>query len=134
MLAWLSSSAVTVLLAGSGAESADLSAVERVGGVRTATVDLVVNDGVPASCNGGEGIALPGDGLLEAREFARDLEQQAALSLELPRGPGSTLRYVVRTSTGRVSFFDPSPDRPRVFDELVRFSKDVIEDVCKIER
>jgi hypothetical protein len=134
--AWLSSSAAAaaLLLAGCGGESADLFEVQRTGADRNANVDLVVNDGGTVTCNRGEAIALPGSGLLDARELARGLEKQAALSLELPRGRGSTLRYVVRTSNGRLSFFDTTPHRPRVFDELVLFAKDVIEDVCKIER
>jgi hypothetical protein len=134
MRAWLSSSAAALALAGCGGESADLFAVERSGADRNANVDLVVNDGGTVTCNRGEPIALPGSGLLDARELGRELEKQAALSIELPKGPGSTLRYVVRTSNGRISFYDTSPNRPRVFNELVRFSKDVIEDVCKIER
>jgi hypothetical protein len=124
----------TLLLAGCGGESADLFEVQRSGTDRNANVDLVVNDGGTVTCNRGKPIALPGRKLLDARELARGLEKQSSLSIELPRGPGSTLRYVVRTSAGRVSFFDTSPHRPHVFDELVVFTKDVIEDVCKIER
>ena len=121
-------------LAGCGEKSADLFAVQRSGSDRNANVDLVVNDGGTVTCNRGKPIALPGKGLLDARELARELSKQAALSIELPKGPGSTLHYVVRTSNGRVSFYDTSAHRPHVFDELVLFSKDVIEDVCKIER
>ncbi len=123
-----------LLLTGCGGESADLFQVERSGADRNANVDLVVNDGGTVTCNRGEPRTLPGTRLLDARELARGLERQASLSIELPKGPGSTLRYVVRTSNGRVTFYDTSPHRPRVFDELVAFSKDVIEDVCGIER
>jgi hypothetical protein len=123
-----------VCLAGCGGESADLFEVQRTGADRNANVDLVVNDGGTVTCNRGKARPLPGRRLLDARELARELEKQASLSIELPRGPGSTLRYVVRTAEGRVSFFDTSPHRPHVFDELVAFSKDVIEDVCGIQR
>ena len=120
--------------AGCGADSADLFEVERSGADRNADVSLVVNDGGTAACNGGEPIALPGTRLLDARELARGLEKQASLSIELPPGPGATLRYVVRVSNGRVAFSDTSKGRPKVFDELVAFSADVIENVCEIER
>jgi hypothetical protein len=123
-----------VLLAGCGEKSADLFEVRRSGADTNANVDLVVNDGGTVSCNRSKAIALPGTMLLDARELARDLEQEASLSIELPRGPQSSLRYVVRVSNGSVSFFDTSPGRPKAFDRLVAFSKDVIEDVCKIER
>jgi hypothetical protein len=132
--AWLSCSAAALALAGCGEKSADLFEVQRSGADRNANVDLVVNDGGTVTCNRGKPIALPGKQLLDARELARGLEKQASLSIELPKGRRSTLRYVVRTSAGRVSFFDTSPHRPHVFDELVLFSKDVIEDVCKIQR
>lgn len=122
------------MAAGCGADSADLFEVQRTGGDRNADVDLVINDGGTASCNGGEPIALPGTRLLDARELARGLEKQASLSISLPPGQGSTLRYVVRVSNGRVAFSDTSEGRPKVFDELVASSADVIENVCKIER
>jgi hypothetical protein len=122
------------LLAGCGEMSADLFEVQRSGADANANVDLVVNDGGTARCNRGEPVALPGTMLLDARELARDLEKEASLSIELPKGPGSTLHYVVRVSNGRVAFYDTSRHRPGAFDRLVAFSKDVIEDVCKIER
>ena len=100
----------------------------------TSEVQLVVSDGGTVTCNGGKARALPGDELLEARQLARDLEAQAALSIELPKEKDSTLRYVVRTASGRVAFSDTSRGRPATFDRLVAFSKTVIEDVCKIRR
>ncbi len=126
--------AVALLLTGCGGESADLFEVQRSGADPNANVDLVVNDGGTVRCNQGKPIALPGTRLLDARELSRQLEKQASLSIELPKGPGSQLSYVVRVSNGRVSFSDTSANRPTSFDRLVAFSKDVIEDVCKIER
>ena len=108
--------------------------MSRTGEDPNANIDLVVNDGGTASCNQGEPIALQGEGLLDARELARDLEKQAALGLVLEREKDSTLRYVVRLSNGRVAFSDNSKGRPPAFDRLVAFSADVIENVCKIER
>lgn len=126
--------ATAVLLAGCGGESADLFQVKRTGDDPNANVDLVVNDGGTVTCNRSEPVALPGKRLLDARELGRDLEAQAALSIELPPGPGATLRYDVRVANGSVAFSDTSEDRPKAFDELVAFSADVIENVCKIER
>ena len=123
-----------LLLAGCGGESADLFQVQRSGEDPNANVDLVVNDGGTVTCNRGEPIALPGELLLDARELARELEEQAALSIELPPGPGATLRYVVRVSNGRIAFSDTSRDRPKAFDQLVALTADVIENVCEIER
>ena len=122
------------VLAGCGAESADLFEVRRSGDDANANVNLVVNDGGTAACNGGEPIALEGKQLLDARELARDLEKEAALSIELPPAENSILRYVVRTSNGRIAFSDTSAGRPHAFDRVAAFSKSVIEDVCKIQR
>ena len=126
--------AAAAALSGCGADSADLFAVQRTGDDPNANVDLVVNDGGTMACNDGEPIALPGTRLLDARDLARRLEAQAALSIELPPGPRASLRYVVSLANGRVAFSDTSEGRPPVFNELVAFSADVIENVCKIER
>jgi hypothetical protein len=121
-------------LSACGSPSADLFEVERTGKDRNANVTVVVSDGGTAACNGGKAKALPGDMLLDARELARDLEAQAALSIDLPKEKNSTLRYVVRTQAGKVSFSDTSRGRPKTFDRAVAFTKTVIEDVCGIER
>jgi hypothetical protein len=123
-----------VVLAGCGTPSPDLFEVTRSGADRAANVKLVVNDSGTVTCNGREPKALPGRMLLDARELARDLDKEAALSIELPAEKGSQLRYVVRTEAGRVAFSDTSRGRPRTFDVLVKFTKDVTEDVCGIER
>jgi hypothetical protein len=131
--------AAAVLLAalvvtGCGAESADLFEVQRSGKDPNANVDMVVNDGGTVRCNKGKPKALEGKQLLDARELARDLEAQASLSIELPPAENSILRYVVRTPAGRVAFSDTSAGRPKAFDQLAAFSKDVIENTCGIER
>jgi hypothetical protein len=126
--------AAALVLTGCGAESADLFAVQRSGGDANANVRLVVNDGGTVTCNRGEPRPLPGDELLQARELARDLQRQAELSIDLPPASNSILRYVVRTAAGRVAFSDTSAGRPKAFDRLAGFTKDVVEDVCGIER
>ena len=130
----VAATAAAVLLAGCGAESADLFAVQRSGADRNANVRLIVNDGGTVTCNRGKPKALPGKALLQARELARDLEAQAQLSIDLPPASNSILRYVVRTPAGRVAFSDTSARRPKSFDRLAGFTKDVVEDVCGIAR
>lgn len=117
----------TVVLAACGEKSADLFEVQRSG---PGPVDIVVNDGGTASCNRGASKALPGERLLDARELARQLEKQATLSIDLPRGPRAIRQYRVRTPAGRTSFWDTSPNAPRVFSELQVFTKQVAQDVC----
>jgi hypothetical protein len=120
-----------VAIAACGSEAPDLFAVER-SGQGHADVRMVVSDAGTVTCNGGPAKLLPSDRLLEARRLARDLSEQAELSIELPPRPGSVLRYEVRTEAGRVAFADNSEHRPHSFDRLVAFTQAVIRRDCGI--
>jgi hypothetical protein len=120
-------------LAGCGAPSADLFEVRRSGPDPNANLTLVVSDGGTVTCNGRRH-ALGAERLLEARELARQLNQQAELQIQLAPGPGTDLSYRVRLEAGTVSFSDRSRGMPQDFYELAFFTKRVAEDVCKIER
>lgn len=122
-----------VLLAGCGSPPADLFSVERSGADPNANVEVVVSDGGSVTCDGEEH-ALDADRLLTARQLVRDLERQAALGIELPRGPGTNLSYRVSMEAGSVSFSDRSPGVPRTFQRVAAFTTDVTERVCGIER
>jgi hypothetical protein len=123
-----------LLLAGCGAPSADLFEVVRSGKDKNANVRLLVSDDGTVRCNRGKPLAMGAKRLLDARQLARDLDKQAALGLELPRGPGSILSYRVRLEAGTVGFSDTSRGRPATFNRVAAFSADVIERVCKITR
>jgi len=122
------------LLAGCGAPSPDLFEVSRSGRDTNATVSIVVSDGGTVRCDRGEPVPIDADRLLRARALARELAEPAALGLELPPGPGATLRYRARLETGSVAFSDRSPQRPAAFDRLVAFTTDVAERICGRER
>jgi hypothetical protein len=125
--------AAVVLLAGCGSPPGDLFAVERSGADRNANVQVVVSDGGSVTCDGVEH-DLDADRLLVARQLVRDLEPQAELGIELPRGPGTNLSYRVSTEAGSVAFSDRSPGVPRTFQRVAAFTKDVTERVCGLER
>ena len=125
--------ALAVAVAGCGTPPPDLFEVKRTGEGPNANVDVVVNDGGSVSCNGKEH-PLDADLLLRARQILRDLQPQAELQLELPRGPRSQLRYRARMEAGTVAFADTSPGNPKSFLALAAFTKDVTEDVCGLER
>jgi hypothetical protein len=120
--------------AGCGAAPGDLFAVTRSGRDPNANVRLVVSDGGTVTCDRREPRALPARQLLVARELARDLSDQARLGLDLPPGPGSTLRYRAELATGTVAFSDRSRHLPESFLRLAAFTKDVAEGVCGIRR
>jgi outer membrane PBP1 activator LpoA protein len=125
--------ALAVALAACGSRPPDLFVVQRSGADPNANVELLVNDGGSVKCNGAEH-ELDAERLLTARGLVHDLEQQAELGIELPRGSGSVLSYRVQMEAGTIAFSDRSPDVPATFQRLAAFSTDVIERVCGIER
>jgi hypothetical protein len=126
--------AAVVVLGGCGSPSADLFEVVRSGADRNANVRLLVSDDGTVRCNRRKAVPLGAKRLLTARELARDLETQAALGLELPRGRGSILSYRARLEAGTIAFSDRSRGLPGSFNRLAAFTTDVAERVCKLER
>jgi hypothetical protein len=129
----LVAAALAAVIAGCGSRPPDLMVVKRSGADPNANVDVLVNDGGSVTCNRSEH-ELDGERLLTARRLVRDLEKQAELHIELPPGPGSQLRYRVTMEAGTIAFSDRSEGVPSTFQRLAAFTKDVIEDVCGIER
>ena len=123
-----------VLLAGCGAPSADLFEVARSGKDRNANVTILVSDDGTVRCDKKKPVPMGAERLLTARQLARDLEKQAALGLELPRGKGAILSYRVELEDGTVSFSDRSRGLPKSFSRVMAFTSDVARNVCKIRR
>jgi len=124
---------LAALLAGCGTRSPDLFVVDRSGPDTNANVELLVNDGGSVTCNGKKH-PLDADRLLKARQLERDLEPQAQLGIQLPKGPGTDLSYTVRMEGGTIAFSDRSAGVPNTFQRLAAFTKDVTERVCGLER
>jgi hypothetical protein len=124
-----------VVLAGCGAASPDLFAVERSGTGPNAKLVMVVNDGGTVTCNG-HAHQLDPDHLLQARDITRQLAAPAELHLELPPAPGqeSVLNYRVRLEAGTVAFSDTSQALSPALTAAQAFTKSVAEDVCGIAR
>ena len=133
MRAVLAALPLAALLAGCGTRSPDLFVVDRSGPDTNANVELLVNDGGSVTCNGKKH-PLDADRLLKARQLERDLEPQAQLGIQLPKGPGTDLSYTVRMEGGTIAFSDRSSGVPNTFQRLAAFTKDVTERVCGIER
>ena len=133
MRAALAALLLAALLAGCGTRSPDLFVVDRSGPDTNANVELLVNDGGSVTCNGEEH-PLDADRLLKARQLERDLEPQAQLGIQLPKGPGTDLSYTVRMEGGTIAFSDRSAGVPNTFQRLAAFTKDVTERVCGLER
>jgi hypothetical protein len=126
--------ALGLLVGGCGSPSADLFEVVRSGPARSANIRILVSDDGTVRCNQGEPIPMGAKRLLTARQLERDLETQAALGLELPKGRTAILSYRARLEAGTISFSDQSRGRPGSFNRLVAFTNDVARRVCKVKR
>jgi hypothetical protein len=127
--------AVLALLAGGcGAAYPDVFLLTRSGSLPGARLTLLVNDGGTVRCNGGAARPLPAPRLLDAREIARDLAEEAHDDLTLPVPPGSLLRYRLRTEEGTVTFSDVDAARRPQLAPVVAFARTVAQDVCGLTR
>jgi len=91
-------------------------------------------------CNGGPAKAISSAQLIRARGAVDDLKGKpdapgpAALATQLPPGPGSILRYVVRDEDGTVAFSDTSAHQPKVFFQLAALTRELAQKVCGLPR
>jgi hypothetical protein len=125
---------LTLLVAGCGAATPDVFLLTRSGSIPGARLTLLVNDGGTVRCNGGAPRALPGRRLLDAREIARDLAEEAHEDLSLPAPRGSVLRYRLRTEEGTVTFSDKDAVRRPELAPVIVFARSVAPHVCGLPR
>lgn len=126
--------AAALALGGCGAAYPDVFVLHRSGSLPGARLTLLVNDGGTVRCNGGAERQLPARRLLDAREIARDLAEEAHEDLTLPRPPGSLLRFRIRTQDGTVRFSDADAARRPELGSVVAFARAVAQDVCDLAR
>lgn len=130
----------TLALAGCGMPAADLFVVERSGTIPGARLTLLVGDGGTVRCNGGPEHEITGAQLIAARAVARELNGDAERpgparsGLALAVGPGSVLRYSVRSEAGAVRFSDTSPGQPPVLYRVAKLTRDLARGPCGLAR
>ena len=125
---------VALAAAGCGGDYSDLIAVRRTGSLPDARVDLVVNGGGTATCDGGDEQELRPRLLLDARDIVRELAPEMEKSRVLPRAPNSLLRYDVVTADGEITFSDTDGVRDPDLGRLVQFVRRAAQEVCGLER
>jgi hypothetical protein len=130
----LSLLAGAALAAGCGTETADLFVVERAGSLPDAKLTLRVGDGGTVRCDGGDEIPISSDDLLDARQITEELQPLLDRGVRLPAREGSLLRYTVTGEEGEVRFADNSPRQPRVFAQIIRFTRKIAVSACGRER
>lgn len=119
--------------AGCGTPAPDLFVVTRTGIAPGANLTLLVSD-VTARCNDGPVVPLDSERILRARGIAEDLAPFAARRITLPTVGTANLRYAVRAEQGVVRFSDTSPGRPQVMLEIAAFTRDIAQNLCRLER
>jgi hypothetical protein len=121
-------------LAGCGETSPDLFALTRTGTIPGARLSLVVNDGGTVRCNGGGARTLPSSLLLEARDLASQLPDDARAARRFPPRPGSVLAYRVRSPDGAVRWSDTSRPLPGRYARLAYLARRIAKGVCRLRR
>jgi hypothetical protein len=96
----------SLALAGCGlnVQSADLFLLTRTGQGKPLT--LLVNDSGTIACNGGKAKPLSDPLLLQARDLATTLDDDAVAKLRIAAGPDSVFDYTIRLADGTISFPD----------------------------
>jgi hypothetical protein len=89
---------------GLNVQSPDLFLLTRTGAGRTLT--LLVNDAGTISCDHGKARPLADPMLLQARDLASTLDDDAKAHLTLPQGPRSVYRFTIALQNGTVAFPD----------------------------
>ena len=120
------------LLAGCGfdVQSADLFQVTRVGQGQKLT--LLVNDGGTITCNGGKPKSLPDRLLLQARDLATNLNQDAKAKLRFPLSARSVFSYTVKVQNGTFTFPDTAAASRKELSRLELFVIQAAADPCGI--
>ena len=126
--------AVVAPLAGCGTPSADLFVVDRKGSLPDAKLTLRVGDGGTVRCDGGPEKAIASEDLLDARQLAKDLRPLLDRRVQLDPKKGSLLQYRVTGGEGEVGFADNSDRQPKVFAELIRFTRKMAMQACGRDR
>ena len=119
---------------GCGASYPDLFVLTRGGSLPGARLTLLVNDGGTVRCNGGAPRPLPDRLLLDAREIASSLADDARRDLTLPAPPRALLRFRLRDQDGTVTFSDVDAARRPRLGAVVAFTRTVAQDVCNLPR
>jgi hypothetical protein len=132
--ATLAAVVLVLVLAGCGADYPDLMVIRRTGALPDANVTLLINDGGTVRCDRGEVLQMPPRPLLDAREIARELAEEASDELVLPRPPGAQLRFRMETQDGTVTFSDADAASRPLLGRLVLLTRTIAQDVCGLAR
>lgn len=131
----LAASALALAAAsGCGGDYSDLIAIRRTGSLPDARMEVVVNDGGTARCDGGRAREMRPRLLLDARDIVRELTPELREETVHPRPPNALLRFEVVTAEGEMTFSDTDGSRNPDLARLVQLTRTVAQEVCGLER
>lgn len=117
-------------LAGCGfdVEAPDLFVLTRTG--PSGKLTLLFNDSGTVSCDGKRATQLPDPLLLEARDLATSLDDDAKAGLRIPAPADSVFRYTVTLQDGTISFPDTAGARRSELAQAEQLALTVAQSVC----
>ena len=126
----LAVAALAVALAGCGldVQSPDLFVLTRTG--QGTTLTLLPNDGGTIRCDGGKARTLPDTLLIEARDLAQDLDQDARRGLTIRPTPGAVFEYRIKLEHGTISFPDRAARRRKDLSRVTLFAAQAAQRAC----
>lgn len=119
-----------MLLAACGlnVQAPDLFLLKRTGAGRNLT--LLVSDDGTVRCNGGAAKPLSDKLLIQARDLASSLDDDAKRHLRIARGPHSVAVYTVRVQQGTFSFPDTAGRTHSDLAQLELFAVQTAQHPC----
>jgi hypothetical protein len=122
--------AVGVVLAGCGlsVQSADLFLLKRAGPGGRLT--LLVSDDGTVRCNGGSAKPLSDKLLIQARDLAMKLNDDAKRGMRIPSTPQSVATYTARVQHGTISFPDTAARAHSELAQLELFAVQAAQVPC----
>jgi hypothetical protein len=109
--------------------SPDLFLLKRSGQGRT--ISLLVNDDGTIHCDG-RSRALPDPLLLQARDLASKLDQDAKAKLRLPAGKNSVFQYSIRLQHGTITFPDTAARSHHELALAEQFALQAAQNPCRL--
>ncbi len=130
MRRWVLTVGLTLIVGGCGLDiqSADLFALTRTGpGTK---LSLIVSDAGTIRCDGAKAKPISNTILIQARDLADRLNQDATARLSLPARPGAVFSYRVSLQQGTVSFSDRNAQGHMELAQTELFAAQVAQQVC----
>jgi hypothetical protein len=106
----------------------DLFVLKRVG--QGQTVTMVINDSGTIRCNGGKPRPLPDPLLLQARDLATTLDNDAKAKLIIPSPANSVFSYTITLQDGTISFPDTAAAKHQELAQVEQFAIQAAQQGC----